>query len=309
MIKYNVNSCEGIYNKSLDVRFGKQCDNACSFCIEKEGADSFGTLDIDKMIKSTNVVSKEEVLILGGEPFLHPYKLLYYIQNIRDTKEKIFITTSLPKTVDINDKVIRDIIDLVDGINCSIHHHKSAFNNLVLRASSKHDRLEILRTLLGYANDKIRVQTNLVKGVLDNRDDLLVFMRTMRKLGLKTLKINELQNASDVYVSYEEIMGTKLSSPYASGCQTYSRYVDMTVILKRSCFIVEESLQPTDEDLEKLRNHKSHSTTVLYENGNLENGWLSKQIQEVKNELDPPQIQSYADVSCHGSSTPSMGCH
>ena len=98
MYNKNVNSCEGIYNNSLDVRFGKACDNDCSFCIEKSGLDSLGSIKVDKMITSALLSDKEEILILGGEPFLDVTKLYIFIKAIRQQKRKIYITTSLPKT-------------------------------------------------------------------------------------------------------------------------------------------------------------------------------------------------------------------
>lgn len=65
-MKLYCNSCDGIYHEFLDVRFGRQCDNNCSFCIEKAGVDDKG-IDVDKLIKSTLESGKKGVLILGGE--------------------------------------------------------------------------------------------------------------------------------------------------------------------------------------------------------------------------------------------------
>lgn len=72
------NSCDGYYS-SLDVRFTKVCDNHCDFCIEKDGLKSLGRTNVDNLIQSTIDSSIKDILILGGEPFLQPKKLLRYI--------------------------------------------------------------------------------------------------------------------------------------------------------------------------------------------------------------------------------------
>lgn len=62
------NSCDGAYD-SLDVRFTKACDNDCAFCIERNGINSLGLTNVEKMIDSTIKSGINSVLILGGEPF------------------------------------------------------------------------------------------------------------------------------------------------------------------------------------------------------------------------------------------------
>ena len=40
MLKKRINSCDGIYNDFLDVRFTKICVNNSSTCIHSRGKDS-----------------------------------------------------------------------------------------------------------------------------------------------------------------------------------------------------------------------------------------------------------------------------
>lgn len=273
------NACDGAYD-SLDVRFTKTCDNNCAFCIEKSGLPAM-TQDVDQMIKSTIKSDIKEVLILGGEPFLNPEKLLEYVRGIRNHVDKIYITTSLPSAMMSKSEEVTSIMQLIDGLNVSIQHTNWIINNSILNAISKHNRLELLSTLCCSWRDKIRVSINLVKGGIDSRVALENSFYDLWSLGVNNVKINELQNSSDLYVSYEQIMGVKLPSPYAHGCQTqvkFPLFEDMNVVLKRSCFMVENELffGPMDilKMLYKRLIHKpKNKFMVLYENGSLKTGW------------------------------------
>lgn len=170
-----VNSCDGIWNDSLDVRFTKKCDNNCSFCIEKTGIDSLGDTNIPEIIKNTKKSGKKNILILGGEPFTSPTLLLQYIKGIRDCVQNIYITTSLPKTIDTSNSLIKEILNLIDGLNVSLQHYDWNINNYVLRASSKHNRIEILKNLNEIIADRIRVSINLVNGNIDTKENCTIF--------------------------------------------------------------------------------------------------------------------------------------
>lgn len=285
-----VNSCDNLYSTSLDVRFTKVCDNSCSFCIEKKGLSSLSERpNVSKMIESTINSGKKVVLLLGGEPLLYISDVLEYYHGVKSSIEEFYITTSGPKTILANKDIFIELMDNITCLNFSMQHYESEKNNSILNASSNHSRLEILKFLtdLGYSN-KVRVSINLVRGYIDTKEELLKFIEVMYDLGIRYIKINELQHSSDTYVSFEKIMGLKLPSPYSSGCQTNfdssyfnSVYRDLKIILKRSCFLVEDSNFASINDLKKLDDlnkgkwfRPKSEFLVLYENGVLSSGWL-----------------------------------
>lgn len=288
-MKFKINSCDGIYNNCLDVRFTKLCDNNCNFCIEKNGIDSLGETNIERMIDNTIKSNKKAILILGGEPFLNPNKLLQYIKGIRNHVEQIYITTSLPKTIDLTNNVILNILNIINGLNVSLQHYDYNINNDILNASSKHDRLEILSNILENQTIglKVRVSINLVKGYIDSKEKLNSCINLLHKINCKYVKINELQNVNkDIYISFEDIMNIKMKSPYIYGCQTdinkMFKDVNMKITLKRSCFVVKdkEIIKITILDFIKVIikyfSRKNKNMCVLYENGDINNGWLIK---------------------------------
>lgn len=276
------NLCEGIRD-SLDVRFTKACDNCCAFCIEREGLESLGSTNVDRMIQATIDSGIREVLILGGEPFLQPQKLLEYVKGIRSSVDRIYITTSLPVTFLSHRMEISEIIQLIDGLNCSIQNTYWRANNEVLHAKDRHNRIHILRNLNFTYGDKIRTCLNLIKGEVDDKKKLINALRFLIGAGSKIIKINEMQHQPDLYVSFEEIMDKALPSPYAHGCMTpviipgVNKNNEATILLKRSCFCVEPSRSATAADVFKsvlrLFRKPRNKFRVLYEDGTITNQW------------------------------------
>lgn len=291
MIKFKINSCDGIYD-SLDVRFTKACDNRCEFCIEKDGLPSLGDTKVAELIKATIGSGKSDILILGGEPLLNPENVLEYIEGVRKYVTSIYLTTSLPKITSYGKGLdyLKNIIGLLDGINISVHHYEDRINNDVLKSTNPYDRIHFLETLLRDTSiaDKVRVCCNLVSGYIDTQESINEFLIHMHNIGVKNVKLNELQNVSvDAYVAFEDVYNLKLKSPFAYGCQTditdKIRFNSgMRVTLKRSCFCNKDRsiAKATIPDLVKCiakRLNKNLNCTnfmVMYEDGRIEAGWL-----------------------------------
>lgn len=296
------NACDGAYD-SLDVRFTKMCDNDCEFCIEKNGLPSLGEPNIDAMVDSALNSGIKSMLILGGEPFLYPDKLREFVSRCRPHFDTVYITTSLPNKFHSHPFLCREIIEMIDGLNISIFSCDDDVNNRIFKASCPHPRIKVLESLLdeGYS-DKIRVCIDLIKDVNDSWLELFQTLLYLEKIGCKSVKINELQH-SPLFVSFESVLTPdpiKTKSPYSGRCcvelediittnlaeYDVAAYIhkkmleglDMNIIVKRSCFIVEESLDPSIKDIVKLA-YKSflwrpkNKFAVLYEDGHISNGW------------------------------------
>lgn len=289
-----INSCDGIYKNSIDIRFTKACDNACAFCIEDiEGTDSFGKTQVENMIKSVihlaNTQGKDTVLILGGEPFLQPKKLLQFIKGIREVIPHIYLTTSLPKEIITIDPVVVEILSNLEGLNVSLHHYTNEKNEEVLKSKRPHDRIALLQQLGAVCGDKIRLQINLVKGFIETRNDLTRMVQLATDFKIKSIKFNELQSVDkDQYISFDALFPeAKLGQPFSGGCQNnitklFSRPDSgMNIVIKRSCFLVQKNSPKEASLLDLLKVigrrffiKKKHRGAVVYENGLQREGWL-----------------------------------
>lgn len=281
---FKKNCCDGIYN-SFDIHFTSACDNKCSHCIDaKYNGLNISKPDIFAISKtiSDNKEGFDDVLFLGGEPCLYLQELVDCIELIKaQTSLKVFVTTAVPKTCYDNYKLFLYLLELVDGINLSVQHYDESVADEIRKTKSEYDRQEFYKNLPH--KEKIRINLNIVKPFLYTKEDLTNCLKHYDEMGFDSIKLSEIQHGKEFYVSFTETFGIKLGSPFYNGCQTYLKMDEIIpnfktpVLLKRSCFMCEETLQATLKDgikgLYKLIDKPDNKYGVIYENGTLERGW------------------------------------
>lgn len=284
-MKLNCNCCDGIYN-SLDVHFTSACDNRCAHCIDTQFSGlGINRPDVPAIVKTIidNQSGVDDVLFLGGEPCLYLDELLNCVTQLKKrTRLKVYVTTSVPKVCfDKRDKFVQ-LIELLDGINLSVQHYREDIADQIRRTVSQYDRQTFYAGLPH--KEKIRINLNVVKPYLHTKEDLTACLKHYDAMGFNSIKLSEIQHGADVYVSFADVFGIKMGSAYANGCQTY---LDMEkiiegfktpLLLKRSCFLCEESLKASLEDgikmVCKLFTTPHNSYGVVYEDGRLTKGWI-----------------------------------
>lgn len=284
-MKIKCNCCDGIYN-SFDVHFTSACDNRCAHCVDQ----CYDGLHINKpdvkAIVDTIIENSdglEDVLFLGGEPCLYLDELIECVEKLKEyTKLKLYVTTSVPKICyDKKDRFIY-LLSILDGLNISAQHYDESIADEIRKTKSLYDRQRFYDSLP--YKEKIRINLNIVKPYLYTRKDLEKCLRHYDSMGFNSIKLSEIQHGSEYFVSFEKVFGIKLKSPYGNGCQTY---LDMEkilpgfktpVLLKRSCFMCEETLSAgLDDGLKVLRTifrKPKNKYGVVYENGKLMKGWV-----------------------------------
>jgi len=284
-MKLKCNCCDGIYN-SLDIHFTSACDNNCSHCVDK----CYNGLNISKpnvkAIVDTILQNQEgidDVLFLGGEPCLYLDELVDCVSQIKQkTALKVFVTTSVPKICKTRYSKFLELLDLLDGINLSVQHYKEDIADKIRNTISKYDRQTFYSSLP--QKDKIRINLNIVKPYLYTKDDISACLKYYNTMGFNSIKLSEIQHGKDVFVSFEKVFGIPLGSPYSYGCQTYLNMDEILegfktpVLLKRSCFMCEDTLNASLEDGIKIFGNLFKSSKnkygVIYENGILTKGWI-----------------------------------
>lgn len=279
------NCCDGKYN-SFDVHFTSACDNNCRHCVDKcyEGLN-ISKPNVNAIVKTIidNQVGLDDVLFLGGEPCLYLDELLDCVTQLKEnTNLKLYVTTSMPKICKDKYDTFIKLLELLDGLNISAQHYKEDIADEIRNVKSKYDRQEFYKSL-PYKN-KIRINLNIVKPYLYTKEDLINCLNYYDKFGFNSIKLSEIQHGKDYYVSFEETFGIKLKSPYSHGCQTYLNMdkiikgFNTPVLLKRSCFMCEETLKATLEDglkvISKFFINPKNKYGVVYEDGSLKKGWI-----------------------------------
>ena len=281
------NCCDGAYN-SFDVHFTSLCDNRCAHCVDNcyEGLH-IAKPDSEAIIKTIleNKAGVDDVLFLGGEPCLFLDELIQCAEAIKkETTLKVYVTTSMPKVCFDHREKFFKLLDLLDGLNISAQHYREDVADEIRKTKSLYDRQSYYASLPH--KEKIRINLNIVKPYLYKKDDLVECLKHYDKMGFNSIKLSEIQHGKEYFVSFEKIFGIKLKSPFSHGCQTY---VDMNelglikgfktpLLLKRSCFLCEETLKASFADglklVKKMFIRPRNKYGVIYENGFLAKGWI-----------------------------------
>jgi organic radical activating enzyme len=284
-MKMKVNCCDGVYN-SFDVHFTSACDNRCAHCVDLcyQGLD-IKKPDVQSIVSTIidNAKGVDDVLFLGGEPCLYLSELIECVKEIkRKTPLKVYVTTAVPKICHTRTADFHSLIALVDGINLSVQHYKEDVADNIRRTTSRYDRQSFY---LGLPyKGRIRINLNIVKPFLCTEDDITRCLIHYDQMGFNSIKLSEIQHGKDVYVSFSDIFRFSMGSPYATGCQSYLEMdkiipnFNTPVLLKRSCFLCEDSLKASFTDgvkvLAKIFKPSKNNYGVIYENGSLQKGWV-----------------------------------
>lgn len=285
MLKLKCNCCDGIYN-SFDVHFTSACDNKCAHCVDQcyEGMHIVKP-DVDAIANTIiqNAEGLDDVLFLGGEPCLFIEELIECVTKIKcATNLKVYVTTSVPKVCYDNRDRFVYLLALLDGLNISAQHYDEAVADEIRKTKSQYDRQKFYDSLP--MKEKIRINLNIVKPYLYTKEELINCLNHYDKMGFNSIKLSEIQHGAEYFVSFEKLFGIDLKSPYSHGCQ---KYLDMDsiipgfktpVLLKRSCFMCEETLKASLSDgikaLLSIGRRPKNKYGVVYENGALMKGWV-----------------------------------
>lgn len=286
-MKLTCNCCDGIYN-SFDVHFTSVCDNKCKHCVDMRfsgmGVKRPDTTAIFNTILD-NCEGLDDVLFLGGEPCLFLDDLIYLVnrlRNIHPRRIKLYVTTSVPKICYDEKEKFFELIEMLDGINLSVQHYDESTADEIRCTESKYNRQAFYASLPH--KEKIRINLNIVKPFLYTRRDITACLYHYDNMGFNSIKLSEIQHGKEFYVSFADTFGIKMDSAYANGCQSYLDTatifpgITTPVLLKRSCFLCEETLTASLEDGIKMiagffRKPKN-KYGVIYGDGTLTKGWV-----------------------------------
>jgi len=281
------NCCDGLYN-SFDIHFTSACDNKCSHCIDlKYEGSGINKPDTQAIVNTIieNQNGYDDVLFLGGEPCLYLQELLNCVKQVREkTNLKIFVTTAIPKICKDRFDLFTELLEIIDGINLSVQHYKEEIADEIRKVPAKYDRQEFYKSLP--YKDKIRINLNIVKPYLYTKEDITACLLHYDVMGFNSIKLSEIQHGKDYFVSFEKTFGVKFKTPFYGGCQTYLETSKITelremktpLLLKRSCFMCEETLNASFMDGVKVAYKLFEKTApnkygVIYENGCLTKQW------------------------------------
>lgn len=285
------NPCSGVYGKCLDVKITNRCNGNCAFCIERGGHQP-KPAPVRKLIEATNKLSEyTKVLILGGEPFLYPH-LVEYVAGISGNGRKIYITTN-GSVLTLN--TLGSMKQHLTAINISIHHFRQQRNAAIVGTNVDFLNLRKCINYLKGHNVSVRINANLVKGGLDNRDDINDMIVFAHSVGADEIRFAELQGCPELFVDSREAFSPELPrNPFADGCEQDMGIIhDVKVKVRMTCGLV----NPEHRYRPVYLTGRNPTTKVMYPDASVYNGW------RITPETPKPNDQH---DTCHG---PRIGCH
>lgn len=294
------NPCNGSYGKCLDVKITNKCNGRCSFCIEKNGYCP-KEAPVDYLIAATMALKDyQKVLVLGGEPFMYEH-LPEYLEGIKE-KEAVYITTNGSL---LNGRIAGAVAPYLTAVNISIHHYDEDRNAAVYGFHIPYLPIADAISVFHKAGVRVRINTNLVKGMFLDGDDLHDMSCFAASLGADEIRFAELQYCADEYVPASAYIPGLPMDPFKHGCETVAPgFSEIKTIVRQTCGLVNPCKKRPENPV-----CCGSQTKVLYPNGEISDGWKTK--VEKKAESVGQILQEVWPATCHtwskSNGTPS--CH
>ena len=259
------NSCVDCKNNGINIKITNKCNCNCEFCIEKGGLET-EEKPVKKLVEATNLLDFESVLVLGGEPLLYPY-LEEYLSGIKN--KRIYLTTNGTM---LTDEMAEMLSKYLTAINISIHHYTEHVNAEIFNYP-KYSFTNIMSAIKVFRkhNIPVRINTNLVKGVLDTRIKVNEMIVIAKFMGASSIRFAELQNCEKLWIDSCKLFDDLPDNPYIEGCEKIVYDNDgFKATVKMTCGFVNSLKERPNDPTRKQTTRK-----VIYPNGKVLDGWYN----------------------------------
>ena len=176
----------------LNILVNRRCQCRCPFCVEDTVDGVNGDIDTERCIDIINTLytadKVESILLLGGKPLLHP-GLIKIIQSMPIPP----IITTNGMILSKNKEILRQIIESpIRTVNVSIHHYKQEQNAKLMGSGYSFDGLKDAIKGLKSKGISVRMNTLLIKGYIDNLEEIEKMVDFAKWLNMDEVKFGEL---------------------------------------------------------------------------------------------------------------------
>jgi sulfatase maturation enzyme AslB (radical SAM superfamily) len=259
------NSCVDCKNNGVNIKLTNKCNCNCAFCIEKGGLVT-EEKSVQTLIDATNLLDYNNVLVLGGEPLIYPH-LEEYLSGIKN--KKIYLTTN--GTL-LTDDMAEMLSKYLAAINISIHHFTEQKNAEIYQYEKySFDNIRSAIKIFNKNGIPVRINANLVKGVLDSSNDVTKMIYFAQFMGANSIRFSEIQNCEDLWVDSSKLFNDLPENPYVDGCEK-TVYIDgeFKATVKMTCGFVNSLKEKPNDPTRKQTERK-----VIYPDGEILNGWYN----------------------------------
>lgn len=199
-IKLKENSCQengNCFSKKIDVpyvnlyvRIENSCNAKCPFC---KFAGKKAKFDFYKFYyvlhEPRKHVEINKISFTGGEPTLNFCDLTKCFDLVKQLDKEIFTVTNT------NGTRLEDLCysPFIDSIALSRHHYNQVENDKIF--GMKTPKLDQIRDW--NINKNIHLSCNLIKGQIDNEDNLIEYLHSVSKYGIDDVGFVSLMNVNE----------------------------------------------------------------------------------------------------------------
>lgn len=255
------NICAGSAGRCIDVAIVGHCQCNCYFCFA-ENSPKPVFAHVPTMLKVVNgLADYDSVLILGGEPLLHP-KIGRFIRGIKN--KKIYLTTN---GVLLNAGMAEKLKGLT-AINISIHHFYQLANSIIFRRHIDFYVIARAIRVLKKMGIKVRFNCLFLEDGIDTPKKVKAYIAFAKEMGADEIKFAEVQKCPELFVDAHNFFPSLVDDPFRYGCRATYKRQGLKVTVQQTCGLV----NPVKEQICNPvgRNGK---TMVVQPNCKVANGW------------------------------------
>lgn len=251
------NFCGGNYQDWLEVYLTDKCNGKCIWCVDKDGFRPTDRASTKELLHAIGKSGKKNIILLGGEPTLYP-ELHTLVKGIKLLNKKVYVTT--------NGSCLHlwtTTLTKLDGLNISIHHYDLNKNKDItgIKLSKHYIRQHIRAT-------QTRLNCNLIKGYIDNKEEIYKFIEFAKEIGATKVRFSELKNDVNNFVNLTTLFDGEYglnNDPMINGCHQEVKIDRFHVSFRQMCGL-QNPLRPKHDC-------KLATKRVLYYNGIMYDGW------------------------------------
>lgn len=262
------NQCSGVFGKCLNVKLLNECTGNCDFCIEKNGYKP-GRIEVEQLVQLVNSFEDyQNVLILGGEPFLYR-ELLSFVKGLK--KREVYITTNGSC---FSLQPLTEIAKYMTAVNISIHSFKEEENNRFLHTTVDFDEVRKAIETFDRFGVPVRINTILMKNGIDTDEKALQMAKFAKSMGARWIRFSELQFEREGFVYASDVFEGIHKNPFYEGCDQELFLLDgIKSNVRLSCGIANPIKDlPKREDIDT---RKGADSKIIYCDGSIYDGWLA----------------------------------
>ena len=300
------NWCAGAYPDWLEVHLTSKCNGKCAWCVEKNGWAPGNTATWEAMVAAALKTGRKNIMLLGGEPTLHP-DLGSITEALYSAGKSVYITTNGSR---LSWWSVERALIFCAGVNISIHHHDLDRNEDITGVRLDDSTLRGAVEFIQITDVPVRLNCNIISGQIDNRLALLDYIAWAKEMGASAVRFAELKGDDEHFVSLAQIAPQGASGltedPFVHGCSTDWEYLGIPVSFRQMCGL-------------HTKHRPQHETTsqlvkqVLYEDGILYDGWQTKDeesgmdqedvLLQILDEAQTPNVEKLIQLAVDGKLT------